>query len=67
MNRHLLHGLSVLLRLQMLHKNLGGLEVFLADGAGGDGHSTGKLGMEVQSIILMQHKMRSGATFCMCY
>lgn len=42
-DRYLLHFLSVLLGLQMLHKNLGGPEVFLADCAGGDGCSTGEL------------------------
>lgn len=41
--RNLLHFLSVLLGLQVLHKNLGVAEVFLADCAGGDGCSTGKL------------------------
>ncbi len=45
-HRYLLHLLSVLLGLQVLHKNLGGPEVFLADCAGGDGCSTGKLRRE---------------------
>lgn len=42
-HRYLLHFLSVLQGLQVLHKKLGGPEVFLADCAGGDGCSTGKL------------------------
>ena len=42
-HRYLLHFLPVLLGLQVLHKDLGGPEVFLADCAGGDGCSAGKL------------------------
>lgn len=51
-HRYLLHFLSVLLGLQVLHKNLGGPEVFLADCAGGDGCSAGKLRREGQVKLL---------------
>lgn len=43
---YLLHTLPVLCRLQVLHKNLRSSEVFLAESAGGDNNSTGKLGTD---------------------
>lgn len=42
-NGNLFHFLPVLQRLQVLHKNLGCPEVFLTEGAGGDGCSAGEL------------------------
>lgn len=46
---HLLHLLPVLLGLQVLRKDLGGPEVFLADRAGGHGCSAGELSREEET------------------